>query len=232
MQIAATLPVPTSVGMVSVDTLMLVLDLGGTFVFAISGAAAGVKGRFDIFGVLVLSFVAGNFGGISRDVLIGAVPPAALTDLRYLLVSLVAGLVTFFWSSDVDKLRTPVLIFDAAGLALFAVAGTQKALSFGLNSVTAASLGMLTGIGGGMMRDILQAEIPTVLRADLYAVAALAAASVVVIGHMAKLPASACASVGAALCFGLRFMAIRYGWRLPVARSKPTRCNRQGPGAN
>jgi len=219
-----------SADIISHDTLMLILDLGGTIVFAISGAAAGVKSRFDIFGVLVLSFVAGNFGGISRDLLIGAVPPAALTDLRYLVVSLLAGLATFLWSYDVDKLRTAVLLFDAAGLALFAVAGTQKALSFGLNPVTAALLGMLTGIGGGMMRDILQAEIPTVLRADLYAVAALAAASVVVIGHVTQLPAGACAFVGAALCFGLRLMAIRYGWRLPVARANGKEKDRTAPG--
>lgn len=210
-----------SAGLISLGTLMLLLDLGGTFVFAISGAAAGVRSRFDLFGVLVLSFVAGNFGGMSRDVLIGAVPPAALADLRYLIVSLLAGLITFFWSCDVDKLRTPVLLFDAAGLALFAVAGTQKALTFGMNPVTAALLGMLTGIGGGMLRDILQSEIPTVLRADLYAVAALAAALVVIIGHMAQLPASACAFVGATVCFGLRLMAIRYGWHLPVARGEP-----------
>jgi uncharacterized membrane protein YeiH len=203
---------------ISHDTLMLILDLGGTFVFAISGAAAGVRSRFDIFGVLVLSFVAGNFGGISRDVIIGAVPPAALTDPRYVMISLLAGLFTFVWSYDIDK-RTPVLLFDAAGLALFAVAGTQKALSFGLNPVAAAVLGMLTGIGGGMMRDILQAEVPTVLRSDLYAVAALSAATVVVIGNMLQIPASAGALLGAGLCFGLRFMAIRYGWRLPVARA-------------
>jgi uncharacterized membrane protein YeiH len=199
---------------------MLMLDLGGTFVFAISGAAAGVRSRFDIFGVLVLSFVAGNFGGILRDLLIGAVPPVALVDWRYLTVSLIAGLLTFFWDHDVDKLRSPVLVFDAAGLALFAVAGTEKALSFGLNPVTAALLGMLTGIGGGMMRDLLQAQIPTVLRSDLYAVAALAAAIVVVVGHMAGLPPSFCAFAGAALCFGLRLLAIRHGWRLPVARSR------------
>ena len=215
-----------SAGLISLGTLMLVLDLGGTFVFAISGAAAGVRTRFDIFGVLVLSFVAGNFGDMTRDLLIGAVPPAALADWRYLLVSVFAGLITFLWSSDVDKLRTPVLLFDAAGLALFAVAGTQKALAFGLNPIMAALLGMLTGIGGGVMRDILQAQIPTVLRADLYAVAALAAAMVVVIGHVAQWPASASALVGALLCFGLRLMAIRHGWRLPVARANPNENDR------
>ena len=206
--------------MLSHEHLMLTLDLGGTFVFAISGATAGVQSRFDIFGVLVLAFIAGTFGGIARDLLIGAVPPAALLDLRYVAVALVAGLLTFFWPHDVDKLRTPILAFDAAGLALFAVAGTEKALSFGLNPVTSALLGMLTGIGGGMMRDLLQAQVPTVLRSDLYAVAALAAAIVVVVGHQAELPPSVCALAGAALCFGLRLMAIRHGWRLPVARTR------------
>ena len=202
------------------DTLLLVLDLVGTFVFALSGATAGVKRRLDLFGVLVLSFAAGNSGGITRDLLIGAVPPAAISDWRYLAVSLLAGVVTFCWSPGIDRLRSPVLVFDAAGLALFAVSGTQKALAFGLNPVMAALLGMLTGIGGGMVRDVLLAEIPTVLRADLYAVAALAGAAVVVIGSLLHLPSTAATIVGAALCFGLRLMAIRRGWHLPVARPR------------
>ena len=203
-----------------IDTQMFVqtLDLVGTFVFAISGAVAAVNGRLDIFGILVLSFVAGNFGGIARDVLIGAVPPAALTYERYLLVSMFAGLITFFWYAGVDRLRTPVLLFDAGGLSLFAVAGAQKAIDFGLNPVMAALLGMLTGIGGGMTRDLLLSEIPQVLRSDLYAVAALAGAAVVVIGHMLNLSYGISAVVGAALCFMLRFMAIRHGWHLPTVR--------------
>jgi uncharacterized membrane protein YeiH len=150
--------------------------------------------------------------------LIGAVPPAALTDERYLLVSVLAGLITFFWYAGVDRLRSPVLLFDAAGLSLFAVAGAQKAIEFGLNPVMAALLGMLTGIGGGMTRDVLLAEIPQVLRSDLYAVAALAGASVVVIGDMLDLSYGISAPTGAALCFGIRFMAIKYGWHLPTAR--------------
>jgi uncharacterized membrane protein YeiH len=199
------------------ETLLLVLDLVGTFVFALSGAAAGVKHRLDLFGVLVLSFAAGNAGGIARDLLIGAVPPAAISDWRYLAVSLLAGMLTFWRPSIIDRLRSPVLLFDAAGLALFAVAGTQRALDFGLNPVMAALLGMLTGIGGGMTRDVLLAQIPTVLHADLYAVAALAGAVVVVTGDALRLPATAVTICGAALCFALRFMAIRRGWRLPIA---------------
>lgn len=198
-------------------SLLRVLDLAGTFVFAISGASAGVKRRVDLFGILVLSFVAGNFGGITRDVLIGYVPPGAIRNWQYLAVSVLAGMITFRWFATIDRLSSSVLVFDAAGLGLFAVAGTQKALAFGLNPVMAVLLGMLTGIGGGMARDILLAEVPTVLRADIYALAALTGASVVAIGQRLGVPATATTTVGAALCFGLRLMAIHRGWHLPVA---------------
>jgi uncharacterized membrane protein YeiH len=199
-------------------SLLVVLDLIGTFVFAISGASIGVRRGLDLFGTLVVAFVTGNVGGITRDVLIGSVPPAAISDWRYLAVSVLAGVITFYWSSLIDKLSSPVLVFDAAGLALFAVSGAHKALEFGLNPVMAALLGMVTGVGGGMVRDILVAEIPTVLRSDIYAVAALAGAGVVVIGDLLHVPATATTIVGALLCFGLRLMAIHWGWHLPVAK--------------
>lgn len=202
---------------IRMDTFHIVLDLGGTFVFALSGAAAGVKHRLDIFGVLVLSFAAANSGGIARDMMIGATPVAALVDWRYVAVSLLAGLLTFYCYSLINRLSSSVLIFDAAGLALFAVTGSTKALTYGLGPVSAALLGMLTGIGGGMARDVLTAEVPMVLRADLYAVAALAGATVVVIGHTLSVPSAASSIAGALICFGLRFLAIRYNWRLPVA---------------
>ena len=199
---------------------LLVLDLIGTFVFALSGAVAGVKERLDLFGVLVLSFAAASAGGIMRDLLIGAVPPAAISDWRYLAVSLLAGLVVFFWYPISERLRNlgnHVLVFDAAGLALFAVVGTQKALGYRLNPVMAALLGVLTGVGGGMVRDLLVTQVPTVLRAELYAVAALVGAFVVVAGHVENLPPTPMAIAGAALCFCIRLVAIRRGWHLPVA---------------
>jgi uncharacterized membrane protein YeiH len=133
------------------------------------------------------------------------------------LVSVLAGLITFFSYAGVNRLRNPVLLFDAVGLSFFAVAGAQKAITFGLSPVMSALLGMLTGIGGGMTRDVLLTEIPQVLRSDLYAVAALAGASIVVIGNMLGIPYGASALAGGFLCFGLRFMAIRYGLQLPVA---------------
>ncbi|HEY7249137.1 MAG TPA: trimeric intracellular cation channel family protein [Methylomirabilota bacterium] len=197
----------------------MVFDLGGTFVFALSGATAGVKHRLDLFGVLVLSFAAGNSGGVARDVLIGTLPPVAIGDWRYIAVSILAGLITFSWYRIINRLSSPVLVFDAAGLALFAVSGASKALAFGVGPVGALMLGMLTGIGGGMVRDILVREIPTVLRTELYAVAALIGAAVVVVGRMLAVPPIAAASAGAVLCFGLRFMAMRRGWHLPIARS-------------
>jgi uncharacterized membrane protein YeiH len=201
----------------AMKTLVLALDLAGTFVFALSGAAAGVKRRLDLFGVLVLSFAASTSGGIARDLLLGATPPAAISDGRYLAASLLAGVLMFFWHPSIDRLRSPVLIFDGAGLALFCVSGAQKALAFGLDPVMAALLGMLTGIGGGMARDLLLAEVPVVLRSDIYAVAALAGAAVVVIGDALQLSSTATTCAGAALCFGLRLAAIRHGWHLPIA---------------
>ncbi|WP_200949132.1 trimeric intracellular cation channel family protein [Frateuria sp. Soil773] len=210
-------------------TLLLVLDLAGTFVFALSGAVVAVRRELDLFGVLVLSFAAGNAGGITRDLLIGAIPPAAIADWRYLGVSVLAGLVTFYRYADIERMRNPVQLSDAAGLALFAVAGAQKALAFGLNPAMAALLGMLTGVGGGMLRDVLVTQIPTVLRADLYAVAALAGAAVVVLGSLLHLPPTATTLAGAGACFGLRYMAIRHGWHLPRARADAA-TSTDGPG--
>jgi uncharacterized membrane protein YeiH len=131
---------------------------------------------------------------------------------------MLAGLAVFRGGAIVDRLQDSVQIFDAAGLGLFAVSGAQKALAFHLGPVTSVVLGMLTGIGGGMVRDVLTAEAPAVLRGDVYAVAALAGAAVVVVGHLLALPSLAVTIVGAVLCFGLRFLAIRRGWQLPVAR--------------
>jgi uncharacterized membrane protein YeiH len=210
-----------------VHVLLLILDLGGTFVFAISGAVAAVRHRLDIFGVLVLAFAAGNAGGIARDLLIGAVPPAAIADWKYLGVSILAGLLTFYGYRVIVRLSNPVLWFDAIGLAFFAVAGAEKALVHRLNPVMAALLGMLTGIGGGMLRDVLTNEIPTVLRGDLYALAALAGAAVVVIGDGLHIHPIVTTTVGGLLCFALRFMAIRYGWHLPTAKRR-----RQSAGGN
>ncbi len=197
--------------------LVPLLDLAGTFAFAISGATEGVRRRLDLFGVLVLSFVAATAGGIARDVLLGATPPLAFSDWRYGAASLLAGMLVFYQGRVVERLRNPVQLFDAAGLGLFAVIGAEKALQYGAGPLAALLLGMLAGIGGGMARDILVAKVPSVLQRELYAVAALLASAIVVAGTWLALPMPLLMTVGAAACFGLRFLAIRRGWQLPVA---------------
>ena len=201
----------------AVSTLLLLFDLIGTFVFALSGGTLAVRQRLDLFGVLVLSFAAATAGGITRDLLLGATPPASLVDWRYFAVSSLAGLLTFYRHAQVERMRNPVQLFDAVGLALFAVLGANKALAHGLGPVGAVMLGILTGVGGGIARDVLVAQVPAVLRRELYAVAALAGALVVVLGRMLDLPPAPVAVAGALLCFALRWLAIRRGWRLPVS---------------
>ena len=199
----------------AIQLFLTALDLIGTFVFGLSGAVAAAKRGLDVFGILVLSVVAATTGGIIRDVLIGAIPPATLVDWRYLAISLTAGILTFYQLTVIDRLQSPVQLFDAAGLAMFAVSGAQKALAYGLEPPMAALLGMLTGIGGGMARDIMLTEIPTVLRAELYAVAALAGAVVVVVGESFNLPSTATTLAGVVICLGLRLGSIYWGWHLP-----------------
>lgn len=199
--------------------LFYAMDLAATFVFALSGAMQGVKSRLDLFGVLVVAYAAAVSGGILRDLMIGAVPPVAIADWVYLAVAGAAGLAGFCASDLIGKLRTPVLLFDAAGLCLFAVTGTQKALAFGLNPVMAAILGMITCIGGGVVRDLLTQQIPSVLRSELYAVAALTGAGSIALGERLGAPAVPMAVIGAGLCLFLRLMSIYRGWRLPMARA-------------
>lgn len=198
--------------------ITLVPNLIGTFVFALSGGVAGVKGKVDLFGLAVLAFSAGNAGGITRDLLLGRFPAGSISDWRFLAVSVLAAVVVFFWYPNIDRRRRLVLYFDAAGLALFAVTGTLAALAAGLSPVLAPVMGMVTGIGGGIMRDVLVNETPAVLKSDLYAIAALAAGLVVVAGEYLGLPSTLVLGVGAGLCFFLRMMAIHRGWGLPIAR--------------
>jgi uncharacterized membrane protein YeiH len=201
-----------------VPGLMEAMDWAGTFAFALSGGLLGMKKNFDLFGVLFLSFVVAVVGGIMRDVMIGAVPPAAVTEIHYFVIAIIGGLITFYWQSRVVSHQRQILLLDALGLALFAVIGARKAIDHGINPLMAAIMGMLTGIGGGMTRDVLAGDIPFVLRGDLYALAALGAGAIVAIGHVARLPPFYPMLLGALVCIFLRLMAIYRRWRAPVAR--------------
>ncbi|MDI3423202.1 trimeric intracellular cation channel family protein [Streptomyces luteolus] len=195
------------------------LDLVGIFVFAISGALLAVRKNFDVFGIAVLAEVTALGGGIFRDVIIGAVPPAAFTDLGYFLTPLFAAALVFFLHPEVERINLAVNVFDAAGLGLFCVAGTIKAYEYGLGLTSSAALGLATAVGGGVLRDVLANEVPSLLRwdRDLYAVPAMVGAGIVVLCiHFEALNAytSALAVITA---FVLRLLAITRHWRAPRA---------------
>jgi uncharacterized membrane protein YeiH len=199
-------------------TLILWLNLVGTFVFGLSGGLAGVRARLDLFGVVVLSAVVGLAGGITRDLLIGT-PPATFRDWRYLAAVGAAGLVSFFAGATLAHAQRGVLVFDALGLSVFCVAGASKALDFGLGPVQAVLLGAITGVGGGILRDVLLSEVPFVLRKELYAIPALLGAAVVVAAHKAGNLSPAFPLLGAAVCMATRLAGVRYGVDVPVAPS-------------
>ncbi|MEU7383076.1 MULTISPECIES: trimeric intracellular cation channel family protein [unclassified Streptomyces] len=195
------------------------LDVVGIFVFAISGALLAVRKNFDVFGIAVLAEVTALGGGLFRDIVIGAVPPAAFTDLGYFLTPLLATLVVFFLHPHMERIQTAVYVFDAAGLGLFCVTGTTKAYAYGLNLTASATLGMATAVGGGVLRDVLANEVPSLLRwdRDLYAVPAIVGATTVVlcIHYDALNPFTSGLAVVTA--FVLRLLAMRFHWRAPRA---------------
>jgi uncharacterized membrane protein YeiH len=174
-----------------------------------------VRKELDLFGVLVLAGATGLGGGFLRDVLIGATPPASLEDWRYLLVPVAAGLLTFRFHPGLGRMERQVTLFDAAGLALFCVTGALKALAFGLGPVPAALLGMLSAIGGGMLRDVLAGRVPVVIRSELYATPALVGAALVVAGEWLRLPTGQVAVGVSLLCFVWRVLAVLRGWNAP-----------------
>ncbi|QXJ26283.1 trimeric intracellular cation channel family protein [Actinomadura graeca] len=195
------------------------LDLAGIFVFAVSGGLAAVRQRLDVVGMVVLAEITALGGGILRDLLIGAVPPAAFTSLGYVLVPLTAAALVFFWHPQVTRLLPAVLLFDAAGLGLFCVTGTLKALEHGLSPLHSVLLGVVTAVGGGVLRDMLSGQIPSVLYdRQLYALPAMLGAAVMAVAYTAGLHGGAVTAGAAVLACGLRLMAMRYGWRAPRPR--------------
>jgi uncharacterized membrane protein YeiH len=200
------------------STALLIADLVGVAVFAASGASAGVAKRLDVFGVVFLGCAAALGGGLLRDVFIGDHPPLALADWRYSGAAAGAALATFYLHPQLARVRGTVLVLDAAGLGLFTAAGTLKALDFGVPVVGSCILGMITGIGGGLLRDLLTAEIPLVLRREIYAVAALTGAVVVAAGNRLGVPHLVVLLGASVLTFGIRMVAVQRDWSAPVAR--------------
>jgi uncharacterized membrane protein YeiH len=198
--------------------LLLALDLTGTFVFAVNGALTGLEAaRLDIVGMVALGMVTAVGGGLVRDILIGAVPPAAFAYWPYLAVAAGGALLAFFFSRALRRFTLPIDFLDAAGLSLFCVTGATKSLQYGLGVAPAVILGAVTGVGGGTIRDVLVRRVPAVLTSGLYAIPALVGAAIAVTAVRAGvygLPAA----LGAALaCFLIRAAGIRYHLNAPVA---------------
>jgi uncharacterized membrane protein YeiH len=198
------------------DLLLLGVDLAGVLVFAVEGAMAGIRAELDLLGLIVVAFVTALGGGMIRDLLIGSVPPNSVRDWRYPAVAFLGGGAVFFFYHFFQHVPTELMLaLDAAGLSLCAVAGSGKAIEFGINPMLAVLMGAVTGVGGGTIRDVLLTHVPGVLRTDVYAAAALAGATVVVLGLRTPLPRGVVMTMGAAVCFALRMVAVSRHWNLP-----------------
>lgn len=202
--------------MATQPTLLLVLDLSGTFVFALDGALTALRvTRLDIVGAITLGMVTAIGGGIVRDLLIGAVPPATFGDWRYLAVATAGGVIAFGLSRWLQRLMLPITVLDAAGLSLFAVTGASKALEYGLGAGQAIILGAVTAVGGGTMRDVLIRRVPAVLYSGLYAIPALIGAAITVATVVGGVYGPAAAVAAATVCFLVRMIGVRYGLNAP-----------------
>jgi uncharacterized membrane protein YeiH len=184
--------------------------------FALQGAILGVVAGLDLLGVMVVAFVTALGGGIIRDVLLGAGQPAALRYKRYAIAALVGGFLVFLFSDLVNEIPTlPLVALDAAALSAYAVSGAAKSLDFRTNALTAVFLGVVTAVGGGVIRDVLVNKIPIVLVAEFYATAALIGAAVMVAGVHFRRPTLEMMWVGAVTCFVLRMLGYWFDWNLP-----------------
>jgi uncharacterized membrane protein YeiH len=206
-------------GLVPNSAVQLALDLLGIFVAALTGGLVGVRRRLDLFGVLVLAVVTGLGGGIIRDLLIGRLPPWAFDDWRYGFTATAAGLIAFALHPAVGRVPRTVAVLDAFVLGTFCVTGAVRALAAGLGLAPAALLGMVTAVGGGVLRDVLAGDVPAVLRSgDLYAVPALLGSVLVVVSARFGVYSEGIAFVAVALTVALRLGALRFGWRAPYPR--------------
>ena len=197
-------------------SLFLVLDLTGVFAFALNGALTAVRvTRVDIVGVITLGMMTALGGGMIRDTVLDALPPATFVDWRYLAVAASGAFVAFLFGLRLDRLSKPILVLDAAGLSLFAVSGALKGLEYGAGPVQAVILGAITAVGGGTLRDVLIREIPAVLSSGLYAIPALVGALVLVVGDARGVASVPAAVSGAVVCFVILMAGLRFDIHAP-----------------
>ena len=203
-------------------TWLLVLDLVGTFAFALNGALTALRAaRLDIVGVITLGMITALGGGTIRDILLDSLPPSTFLDWRYLAVAAGGGLSAFVFGRHLERLNTPITVLDAAGLSLFAVTGASKAIELGFGPAQAVIVGGVTAVGGGTLRDVLIRRIPFVLTSELYAVPALIGATALVVLVLLGTAVTVAAIAGAALCFAVRMIGVRFGLNAPYPLAPP-----------
>lgn len=196
--------------------MLLIFDVLGTFVFASSGAFVARTARLDLFGAFVLSLAAGTAGGIMRDLLLGLTPPLALTEWRYPLAAAVATLAVAVRGELLDtRLKRPITILDAFGLGLFATTGTWRALDASSPVVTALFVGVLTAVGGGVVRDMLVARVPVVLHREIYAVAAVVASGLVIAADTVQIERAVAGVAAVTVAACIRLVAAHKQWNVP-----------------
>jgi uncharacterized membrane protein YeiH len=199
------------------STALVVLDLVGTFAFALNGALTALRAtRLDIVGVVTLGMITALGGGTIRDVFLDSLPPATFLDWRYLAVAAVGGLIAFFAGSHLERINGTINVLDAAGLSLFAVTGALKAVDLGFGPAQAVIVGAITGVGGGTIRDVLIRQVPSVLSSGLYAVPALVGATTVVVADLLDIRGPVAAVGAAALCFAIRMIGVHYDVDAPL----------------
>lgn len=198
------------------ELLVFILDIFGTFVFAISGAQAARESKLDLFGIFIIAYLTACGGGIVRDICLGATPPAGIQNWQYLVTTLCSVACVLIFKSLIEKIQFPIMIFDALGLSLFSVAGTQKALFMGFNYQVAILLGVLSAIGGGILRDVLLGKVPVVFRKEIYASAAFLGSSIFALAFYLDIHWSIGTWIGVLACFVVRYLSIRNKWNLPT----------------
>ncbi len=194
-----------------------ILDLAGTFIFAVTGAVKGVRRRLDIFGVTVLACCVGVGGGITRDLIIGSSPVSALKNEHYIIICILAGIITFGTAKHWMKIRNIIQAGDAVGLGVFTALGAQKALEAGLGHTGIILCGVITAIGGGIIRDVLSGTVPVVLKSDFYATASMLGAILFCLLARADTSFGVLFSVSAGTVTALRLLALHFNIQLPAA---------------
>jgi len=195
--------------------LIYILDLIGTFVFAVSGIMVAVKNKFDLIGAAIIGLVTAVGGGTLRDLLIGQTPVAWMKDPYYLLVILAALIVCFFFFKYVKKLKKGFFIFDTIGIALFTILGLQKTLEVGLRIEIALLMGVVSAVFGGVIRDVLTNEVPLIFRKEIYATACLAGGIVYIILDQLFTPTPLFIIPSTLVVFVIRYFAVRKHWEIP-----------------